>query len=125
MGNVKGQTMTAISNIAANIKFQVTDVMSRFRRDCEGVAALEFALIAPIMIMLFVGTLEVSAAVSVNRKVSRISSVVGDLVTQSDKLTADEVDKIMAVSSDIMRPYTKCCKNTHNGSNNSFQETQR
>ena len=97
--------MTKTGNFAAAAKFKVADFISRFRKDCEGVAALEFALIAPIMIMLFVGTLEVSAAVSVNRKVSRISSVVGDLVTQSAELDGTDISNIMNVSSDIMNPY--------------------
>jgi Flp pilus assembly protein TadG len=92
------------------LKADVLDFADRFRKDCEGVAALEFALIAPIMIMLFVGTLEVSAAVSVNRKVSRISSVVGDLVTQSSDLDASEISNIMDVASDIMEPYSNTVK---------------
>lgn len=97
--------MTRTDSFVAAVKFNVADFISRFRKDCEGVAALEFALIAPIMIMLFVGTLEVSAAVSVNRKVSRISSVVGDLVTQSAELDGADITNIMGVSSDIMSPY--------------------
>ncbi len=87
-----------------------TGVMRSFRKDCEGVAAVEFALIAPLMIMLFIGTLEVSAAISVNRKVSRISSVVGDLVTQNDELSGSAIASIMDVSSDIMAPYSNVVK---------------
>ncbi len=102
--------MTTAGKFSKGVKAGLIDFADRFRKDCEGVAALEFALIAPIMIMLFVGTLEVSAAVSVNRKVSRISSVVGDLVTQSDKLTASDISNIMDVASDIMEPYSNTVK---------------
>jgi Flp pilus assembly protein TadG len=102
--------MAATDSIFESLKFSTQNLISRFRDDCKGVAALEFALIAPIMIMLFVGTLEVSAAVSVNRKVSRISSVVGDLVTQSTELNATDITNIMAVSSDIMEPYSNTIK---------------
>jgi len=97
--------MARISNTTSILNYRIIDLMSRFRKSIEGVAALEFALIAPIMIMMFVGTLEVSAAVSVNRKVSRISSVVGDLVTQSTELIGADISNIMDVSSDIMKPY--------------------
>ena len=102
--------MTGTGSVLLTLKSRTGEIMSRFRTDCEGVAALEFALIAPIMIMLFVGTLEVSAAVSVNRKVSRISSVVGDLVTQSADLSRSDITNIMDVSSDIMRPYKNVVK---------------
>jgi len=98
--------MTIAGEFLKKLNADISDIAYRFRKDCEGVAALEFALIAPIMIMLFVGTLEVSAAVSVNRKVARISSVVGDLVTQSQTLNGTDVANIMNVASDIMEPYS-------------------
>ncbi len=107
---LEGSNMTTIGKITTALKYRVEDIFFRFRKDCEGVAALEFALIAPIMIMLFVGTLEVSAAVSVNRKISRISSVVGDLVTQSAELNGTDINNIMNVSSDIMNPYNNTVK---------------
>lgn len=78
----------------------------RFRDEARGVAAVEFAFIAPIMLLLFVGTIELSAGVSVNRKLSRLSSTVSDLVTQSQSLTSSDVQSIMEVSSKVMHPYT-------------------
>ncbi len=93
-----------------SLKNRYSGLLRSFRKDCEGVAAVEFALIAPLMIALFIGTLEVSAAVSVNRKVSRISSVVGDLVTQNDELTGNAINAIMDVAGDIMAPYSNIVK---------------
>lgn len=80
-------------------------LIDRFKSDLKGVAAVEFAIIAPILILLFIGTLEMSLAVSVDRKVSRISSSVADLITQSDSFDADEIAKIMDISNRIMSPY--------------------
>jgi Flp pilus assembly protein TadG len=76
-----------------------------FMSEARGVAAVEFAFIAPIMLLLFVGTIELSAGISVDRKLSRLSSTISDLVTQSDSLTSDEVNAIMDVSSKVMYPY--------------------
>jgi Flp pilus assembly protein TadG len=77
-----------------------------FRREVRGVAAVEFAFIAPIMLLLFVGTIELSAGVSVNRKLSRLSSTVSDLVTQSQTLTSTDVTNIMGAATKVMYPYT-------------------
>ena len=77
----------------------------RFREEARGVAAVEFAFIAPIMILLFVGTIELSAGVATNRKLSRLSSTIGDLITQSQTLTQNDINNIMDVSSKIMYPY--------------------
>jgi len=76
-----------------------------FAREARGVAAVEFAFIAPIMILLFVGTIELSAGISTNRKLSRVSSAIGDLITQSQSLTQNDVLNIMDVTSKIMYPY--------------------
>ena len=80
--------------------------LDAFIREARGVAAVEFAFIAPIMLLLFVGTIELSAGISVNRKLSRLSSTVSDLVTQSQTLTSTDVTNIMAASAKVMYPYT-------------------
>jgi Flp pilus assembly protein TadG len=77
----------------------------RFRRGERGVAAVEFAFIAPIMILLFVGTLELSSGISVNRKLSRLSSTLSDLVTQSQNLDAAAVQDIMKAAAKVIHPY--------------------
>ena len=84
---------------------RISGILARFRSESKGVAAVEFALIAPILIMLFIGTLEISLAIAVDRKVSRISSTVADLVTQSRSLTQTEIDDIMDVAARVMYPY--------------------
>ena len=85
---------------------RISCTIERFRSEIRGVAALEFAIIAPILILMFVGTLEVSLAIAVNRKVSRISSSVSDLITQSQTLTTGDVDNIMDIAAKIMLPYS-------------------
>jgi len=76
-----------------------------FRKDDKGVAALEFAYIAPVLIVLWLGTIELSLALTIDRKVSRIASTVADLMTQEDEITEDGVADILKISEDIMFPY--------------------
>lgn len=89
------------------LRRRLAKTLSRFGQDRGGVAAVEFAFIAPIMILLFVGTIELSAGISTDRKLSRVSSAIGDLVTQSQKLSASDVQNIMDISSKIMFPYSE------------------
>ena len=77
-----------------------------FTKDSKAVAAVEFALIAPLLLLLFVGTVEVSLAVAVDRKLSRTSSAVADLVTQLQSPTGADVESILGVTDRIMFPYT-------------------
>jgi len=76
-----------------------------FRKDEEGVAAIEFAYIAPFLIVLWLGTIELSLALTIDRKVSRIASTVADLMTQVDVITEEGVADILKISEDIMFPY--------------------
>lgn len=71
----------------------------------EGVAAVEFALISPLLILLFLGTVETSYAVSIDRKLSRTASAIADLITQSSDLTGADVDDLMDIADNIMAPY--------------------
>jgi Flp pilus assembly protein TadG len=62
-------------------------ILNRFARNRAGVAAIEFALILPIMVLLFLGLVDVTALISDNRKVSYSANLVADLVTRLDTPT--------------------------------------
>lgn len=75
-----------------------------FHRREDGVSAVEFALIAPIMLIFYLGVVEVSLALSVDRKVTSAASALADLVAQDDVITDDEMDQIMAAGPSIVAP---------------------
>lgn len=104
-----------LKHIARSARFSAALLASRFAREARGVAAVEFAFIAPIMILLFVGTIELSAGISTNRKLSRVSSAVSDLITQSQSLTQNDIVSIMDISSKIMYPYKETIEIEING----------
>ena len=53
--------------------------------DGRGVAAIEFAMIVPIMLVLFFGTVEFSSGVAVDRKVTLMARTFSDLVSQNTR----------------------------------------
>jgi Flp pilus assembly protein TadG len=73
-------------------------------RDERGVAAIEFALVAPILFILYFMTMEVSQAIETNKKIGRISSMVGDLVAQQN-LSRSDLDGILDIGAAIIQPY--------------------
>ena len=76
-----------------------------FRKDRKGIAAIEFAMIAPFMIALWLGSIELSQGVSIDRKVSHAASALADLVTQQTNLTPAEVEDIMDATTAILAPF--------------------
>lgn len=69
-----------------------------FKRDKSGVAAIEFALIAPIMIGIYFGLAEIASAINVDRRVSHTANVVGDLATQSSAITNSDINEIFSAA---------------------------
>jgi len=77
----------------------------RFGTDRRGAAAIEFAFIAPILLVLYFMTMEVSQAIETNKKVGRIASMVGDLVAQQRTVPRADVDRILDIGAAIIQPY--------------------
>lgn len=70
-----------------------------------GVAAAEFAVILPVLILLMFGTAEVGNALLIDRKVTRATQVIADLVAQEEVVTTAQLDDILQAADEIMRPY--------------------
>jgi Flp pilus assembly protein TadG len=77
----------------------------RFARDRRGVSAVEFALLAPLMIGLYLGCAEVSDGVSASRKVSLISATLANLSAQVGTISTSDMTNIMDASTAIIAPY--------------------
>src|ERR1700760_2097282 len=73
--------------------------------DCCGVAAIEFAMIVPIMLVLFFGTLEFSSGVAASRKVTLTARTLSDLTSQSVSVTDTGLANFFAAAGAIMAPY--------------------
>ena len=76
-----------------------------FLADRRGVAAIEFALIAPLLLSMYFVTMEVAQGIEANKKVGRAGSMVADLVTQQQSITKAELDAIMKIGESILQPY--------------------
>ncbi|MHB2166642.1 TadE/TadG family type IV pilus assembly protein [Alsobacter sp. R-9] len=79
-------------------------VLARFARDRKAVAAVEFALLLPVMLTLYIGSVEVSQALNADRRVVLLARTVADLTTQSSKLNATDMNGIVAAASAVLSP---------------------
>jgi Flp pilus assembly protein TadG len=80
-------------------------MLRRLRKDQRGVAAVEFALIAPIAILFYCGFAELTMAMMAERRAAHAGSVVADLVAQTTQVTAADVTDIFNVGNAIIRPF--------------------
>ena len=85
--------------------------LRQLRRNENGVAAVEFALIVPFMLALYFGSMEASVLFTADKRVNTVSATVGDLISQWDPNTSPPaipqatLDGYFAAAQGIMRPY--------------------
>lgn len=79
--------------------------LSRWGADERGLAAIEFALVLPIMVTMYLGLTEISFLVNTNRKLDLTSRTVGDLTGRASAMTAGELVNVMSAAEAVMMPY--------------------
>jgi Flp pilus assembly protein TadG len=79
--------------------------IERFLSDRDGVSAVEFAMLLPLMLTLYLGTIEVGQGVSIDRKVTITARTLADLVSQATSVNNAEMTNIFAASAAVMTPY--------------------
>ena len=80
----------------------------RLIRDNSALAAVEFAMILPIMLVLFFGTVEFSSGVEVDRKVNLAAHTLSDLTSQSPTtgVSDAELGFFFSAGASILLPYS-------------------
>ncbi|WP_419907706.1 TadE/TadG family type IV pilus assembly protein [Hoeflea sp.] len=90
-------------------KTPLTRLLKQFgviARDNRGVGAVEFAFVAPILVVLYIGAVEMTVALSVDTKVSRAGNITLDLITQGTTTSKDELEDMEDVAGSILAPYS-------------------
>jgi Flp pilus assembly protein TadG len=80
----------------------IKNLSSRNRN--EGSVALEFALIAPIYALCFLGTVEFGNFILVQQKLDKTTSTIADVVSQEETISCPDVDQVMSAIDSIAWP---------------------
>jgi Flp pilus assembly protein TadG len=104
--------MKPMSNIWRRMRLSAFSLFG----DRRGVAAVEFAMILPVMLVLFFGTVEFSSGVAVDRKVTLIARTLSDVTSQSLSVATADLNNFFAAGCAIMYPYAgpPPCTTTNN-----------
>lgn len=80
-------------------------LLRRFVKSRSGVAAIEFAMVLPLMLMMYIGMVEVTIGVNTDRKVILLSRTIADLVARGTTITDTEMNGIFAAGAAVLAPY--------------------
>ena len=83
-----------------------TDTIRRFAADSRGVAAVEFAYIAPILLIMLMATFELSRAVNIDRRLNSVSAMASELVAREEQVTSADLVSIYSSLDHVMKPYS-------------------
>jgi len=79
---------------------------ARLGRNKRGNAAIEFAVIVPVMLTMFFGVVEFSSAVAVKRKVSLAAEELADLAARYKEVPDTEFDNFFKIARAVITPYS-------------------
>jgi Flp pilus assembly protein TadG len=79
--------------------------LGRFTQDERGVSAVEFALLLPLMMTLYLGAVEISQGISADRKVTLTTRTVADLASQVSSINNASMTGILNATSAVMAPF--------------------
>jgi Flp pilus assembly protein TadG len=71
----------------------------------RGISAVEFALISPLLIMLYLGAIELNFLMEADRRVTQTSASLGDLTARLTTVTDADMAEMFAAAKVLMEPY--------------------
>jgi len=72
----------------------------------RGIAAVEFAMLLPLMLTLWLGTTEISSGIAANRKVTLTARTLADLTSQVTGLSTSDMTNALNAAAAVIAPYS-------------------
>ena len=80
-------------------------LIRRLTGDERGVSAIEFAMLAPVLIAFYMGMTEFCQGFMAQKRMGHVSAAVADLIAQEETVTPATVDDIFDIGGLIMKPF--------------------
>jgi len=80
-------------------------LLDRFRCAKDGLAAVEFAMLAPVLVTLFLGSIAMTDALACKQKVTGMAATAADLIAQEKNVTNADISDVFSAINSIVYPY--------------------
>lgn len=99
-------TVKSMKTAALLLMLPLRSMAEKLLRDNRGNSAVEFAVVLPVMLVMFFGTIEFSSGVALKRKVSLMTQSVADLVSRYTTVNDTDMNNFTIIADAMMTPYT-------------------
>lgn len=80
-------------------------LVTRLMKNEDGIGAVEFALLVPVLLALYIGAVELSVAMTIDKKVSKATAIATDIISQLETVDENTLSKMVGVAQSIVAPY--------------------
>jgi len=92
--------------IFANLR-RIQNRAAAMRRDDSGIAAIEFAMIVPLLLLMLFGITDVANYFAVDRKTSQVAQMISDLTSRYTAVQDSDVSNFFSIAGAMVTPYDK------------------
>ncbi|GAB1580486.1 pilus assembly protein [Phyllobacterium phragmitis] len=85
----------------------LADMISRFRKDRSAAAAVEFVLVVPLIVLVYLGAVDLSEGIETDKNVSRAAGIIADIVAQQSTVSKTQLDDIFEIGEATIFPYDR------------------
>jgi len=79
--------------------------LASFAKDRRGISAVEFAMLLPLMVTMYLGVVEVSKGVAIDRKVTLTTRTMADLASRVSSINNADMSSLLNASASVIAPY--------------------
>lgn len=83
----------------------MTRTLRRLLRSTRANAAIEFALVLPILVVTVLGTVELGRYVQLYMKVQNVAGNIGDIMSRPEQVSASDLSSLFSASPVLMNPF--------------------
>jgi Flp pilus assembly protein TadG len=79
--------------------------LQKFLKNTQGAQAVEFAFIAPVLLTMLLGMVEISRFIYIQQKTSKAAYSLADMVSQNAAPSIAQINQIFELAQDNVRPF--------------------
>lgn len=98
--------MEGLITAAANGKRRLIALVSRFVRDRRGVGAVEFAIVFPILLALYLTSFELTIGYNTYKRASSAAATINDLISKTGSVDKTYLTGMQDVAAAVFAPYS-------------------